>query len=70
MQKKFTNKNDILIDRILVVASSTMKNRIYGIGDQFHFGYTEDLLKFWNVPYFIDGIDELVKNESKLHHLL
>ena len=65
LQKKFTNKNDILIDRILVVASSTMKNRIYGIGDQFHFGYTEDLLKFWNVPYFIDGIDELVNNEQQ-----
>ena len=65
LQKKFTNKNDILIDRILVVASSTMKNRIYGIGDQFHFGYTEDLLKFWNLPYFIDGIDELVNNEQQ-----
>ncbi len=65
LQKNFSNKTDILNNRILVIASSTMKNRIYGIGDQFHFGYTDDLIKFWSLPYFNEGINELVKNEKQ-----
>lgn len=65
LQKTFNYSGDILKNRILVLSSSTLKNRVYCIGDQFHFGYIDDLLKFWDSPYYLDGIEELVYNKQQ-----
>lgn len=65
IQKNFSIKDDILKHRILVLGSSTLKNRVYGIGDQFHFGHVDDLLNFWDLPYYLDGLEEIVKDKEQ-----
>lgn len=36
--------------RIVATSLDTFRFRLYGLSDQFHFGRTQDLIKFWDVP--------------------
>ena len=42
--------------RIITTSMMTSKFKIYGIADTLQFGYTSDLLKFWDSELFLDGL--------------
>ena len=70
MQDSFeNNENSITKKKILLPSITCQKFRIYGIGDQFHFGLTEDLLNFWDTEYYETGVHSLVDNKEKSNYL-
>ncbi len=65
LQDSFPNSNDAILEKKILLPSITCsKFRVYGIGDQFHFGVTKDLINFWECPFYEDGAHSLVKNEK------
>lgn len=71
LQNSFPNFKDSITEKKILLPSFTCpKFRIYGIGDQFHFGKTKDLINFWDSPYYEDGIHSLVKNEKIKNFLI
>lgn len=65
LQENFPNNDgSILQNKILLPSTTCPKFRVYGIGDQFHFGKTVDLINFWDCPYYEDGIHTLVDKEK------
>lgn len=55
----FPPDNDLMRGRIIFTSMITCKFKIYGIADTLQFGFTEDLLKFWDNEYFLNGIKRL-----------
>ena len=65
LQDTFPNNgNSITESKILLPSITCVKFRIYGIGDQFHFGKTKDLINFWDCPYYEDGLASLIVNHK------
>ena len=56
--------------KILLPSITCPKFRIYGIGDQFHFGKTKDLINFWNCEFYEDGIHSLVKDKNVKNYVI
>ena len=60
-------KNNFLEKRILFSSVATCKFRVYGATDIVQFGTLRDLTKYWKVPYYEDGLLNLVnKNKNPI----
>ena len=55
----FPSKSKLMNGRIIVSSMMTSKFRVYGIADTLQFGFTKDLLKFWDDELFLDSIERL-----------
>ena len=64
------NPNSLTKKKILLPSITCQKFRVYGIGDQFHFGLTEDLLNFWDNEYYESGVHSLVNNNQKSDYII
>jgi len=58
-----------LSGRIVTTSGASGKLRIYHIGDQFQFGYLEDIELLWNVPSFNEGYAYLLKEYPEIVEL-
>ncbi len=47
-QYKKSNPNDKQLNRLIAMSFDTFLYRLYGLGDMFLFGLTEDVLNYWN----------------------
>ena len=64
------NSSSITKQKILLPSITCQKFRIYGIGDQFHFGLTEDLLNFWDNEYYETGVHSLVNYNKNSNFII
>lgn len=53
-------------ERIVTIDLNTYKNRLYSITDMFNFGCTEDMIKYWCVPFDNRQADECVQSDTLL----
>lgn len=59
----FPSESNLMNGRIIMTSMMTSKFKIYGIADTLQFGYTSDLLKFWDSELFLDGLKRLSLGE-------
>ena len=70
MMNLFPLENAKLQDkRIFVSSIATCKYRIYGLTDVLMFGKTKDMLNYWNVDFYEEGIKDLISINQILKYL-
>ena len=57
-------KNNFLEKRILFSSVATCKFRVYGATDITQFATVNDMISYWSVPYYNDGLSELLTNKK------
>lgn len=58
-------KNNFLEKRILFSSVATCKFRVYGATDITQFATVNDMINYWSVPYYEDGLSDLLTNIKK-----